>query len=439
MQTFWEDCKKELEKRIDRHNFISYIDPTLMVELKEGELSILVPSVFHSDWIEKHYMNAIKEVIGSKIGSEPKVMFLIDQQRPAAATPKSAPAAKAKKRAVPAQFKPQYSFDTFVVGKSNEFAYASALSCANNPGEKYNPLYLYGGVGLGKTHLVQSIGRYMLEKKPYAKVLYISSEQLVNQLVSKIQKGQMDEFRATFRSLDALLVDDIQFIAGKERTEEEFFHTFNELFHEGKQIVITSDQFPKDIKRLEDRLKSRFASGLIADIQPADTETKVAIINKKAIQNGYSIPEDVALFLAETIKSNIRELEGSMARVVAVSSLTGRPIDLAMAKETLDGVYSEEKKHIGVPQIQKAVTEFFSLKPNDLKAKSRRRNLVIPRQLAMFLCREITDESLPGIGKAFGGRDHSTVIHACQKVKKDVETNTKLYKDMNAIKKMLGI
>jgi chromosomal replication initiator protein len=439
MHTFWDDCKKELEKRIDHHNFISYINPTMMVDLKEGELSLKVPSVFHSDWIEKNYMVTIKEVIGTQMGPDPRVRFIIDTKKQKFDAPPPAQTAKAKKKPEAQQFKPQYSFDTFVVGKSNEFAYASAMACAKNPGVKYNPLYLYGGVGLGKTHLAQAIGRYLQEKNPDAKILYLSSEQLVNQLVSKIQKGKMDEFRATFRNVDALLVDDIQFIAGKERTEEEFFHTFNELFHEGKQIIITSDQFPKDIKKLEDRLKSRFASGLIADIQPADTETKVAIINKKAAINGYAIPEDVALFLAQTIKSNIRELEGSMARVVAVASITGRPIDLALAKETLEGVYSEEKKRIGIPQVQKVITEYFSLKPNDLKAKSRRRNLVIPRQLAMFLCREITDESLPGIGKAFGGRDHSTVIHACQKVKSDLETNTQLYKDLTAIKKMLQV
>ncbi|MBI3793879.1 MAG: chromosomal replication initiator protein DnaA [Nitrospinae bacterium] len=438
MQTFWDDCKKELEKRIDHHNFISYIAPTKMTDSKEGEISLLVPSTFFADWIEKHYLQSIREVIGTKTGSDPKIKFVVDAKKPEPAANNPAPA-KGKKRQVSNQFKPQYSFDTFVVGKSNEFANASALACAKNPGTKYNPLYLYGGVGLGKTHLVQSMGRMILENNPDAKVLYISSDNWVNQMISKIKNNQMEEFRATFRKVDVLLVDDVQFFGGKAATQEEFFHTFNELFHEGKQIVITSDQFPKDIKGLEDRLKSRFASGLIADIQPADVETKVAIINKKSSANGHVIPQEVAFFLAETIRSNIRELEGSMARVIAVASITGRPIDLALAKETLDGVYSEEKKHIGVTQIQKAVTEYYSLKPNDLKAKSRRRNLVIPRQLAMYICRDVTEDSLPTIGKAFGGRDHSTVIHAFQKVKKDLETNTKLYKDLTAIKKILEI
>ncbi len=439
MNLLWEECKQELAKSIDSHNFVSYIQPTTALDMQDGELSILVPSAFFADWIEKNYMKAIREVLVAKAGPEVRVKFVVDPQKPKVEVRAPAPVARHKKKALPPQFKPQYSFDSFVVGKSNEFAYSSALTCAKNPGSKYNPLYLYGGVGLGKTHLVQSIGKYILEQNPDARVLYISSDQWVNQLISKIQKGQMDEFRNTFRNLDVLLVDDIQFIAGKERTQEEFFHTFNELFHAEKQIVISSDQFPKDIKKLEDRLKSRFASGLIADIQAADLETKIAIINQKSSANGYTIPQDVAQFLAETIKSNIRELEGCMARVVAVASLTGRPIDLTLAKETLEGVYSEEKKHIDTPRIQKAVMEYYSLRPNDLKSKNRSRNLVIPRQLAMYLCREITDDSLPQIGKAFGGRDHSTVLHSHQKVKKDLESNTKLYKDLTAIKRMLEL
>jgi len=439
MHSFWEDCKRELEKRIDPHNFISYIKPTSAIGIRESELTVMVPSAFFADWIEKNYMAIIREILGVKLGPDARVKFVVDAQKPKVEVRAPAPVVRHKKKTLPTQFKPQYAFESFVVGKSNEFAYASALACAKNPGSKYNPLYLYGGVGLGKTHLIQSIGRYILEQNPEARVLYISSDQWVNQLISRIQKGQMDEFRNTFRNLVVLLVDDIQFIAGKERTQEEFFHTFNELFHDGKQIVISSDQFPKDIKKLEERLKSRFASGLIADLQPADLETKIAIINQKSKMNGYVIPRDVAEFLAATIKSNIRELEGCMARVVAVASLTGRPIDLAIAKETMEGVYSDEKKHVDIPRIQKAVTEYFSLKPNDLKSKGRSRNLVVPRQLAMYLCREITDDSLPQIGKLFGGRDHSTVIHSHQKVKKDLESNTKLYKDLTAIKKMLEL
>ncbi|MBI5178357.1 MAG: chromosomal replication initiator protein DnaA [Nitrospinae bacterium] len=438
MTSFWDDCKKELEKRIDPHNFLSYIQPVSALEMKDGELSLRVPSMFFADWIEKHYLDSIREVMGLQGRAETKVKFVVDAQKPKVEV--RAPAVvKHKKKALPALFKPQYSFDSFVVGKSNEFAYASALQCAKKPGTQYNPLYLYGGVGLGKTHLVQSIGRHILEQNPDAKVMYLSSDQWVNQLISRIQKGQMEEFRNTFRNLDVLLVDDIQFIAGKERTQEEFFHTFNELHHAGKQIVISSDQFPKDIKKLEDRLKSRFASGLIADIQPADLETKIAIINKKAATNGYAIPPDVAEFLAETIKSNIRELEGCMARVVAMASLTGKPIDLAIARETLEGVYANEKKNVDTPMIQRAVIDHFSLKPTDLKSKGRARNIVIPRQLAMFLCREYTEESLPHIGKAFGGRDHSTVIHAHQKIKKEIETNTRLYKDLTEIKKKLDL
>ena len=254
-----------------------------------------------------------------------------------------------------------------------------------------------------------------------------------------MQKGQMDNFRKKFRGVDVLLVDDIQFIAGKERTQEEFFHTFNSLFELGKQIVVSSDQFPKDIKKLEERLKSRFEWGLIADIQPADLETKMAIIRKKATSNGYNIPTDVTEFLARAIKSNIRELEGCLARVVAYSSLSGKPIDLALAKETLEGVYSDARGQIDIAQIQKAIIKYFNLKPTDLKSKNRSKKIVVPRQLAMYLCRKYTEESLPQIGKFFGGRDHSTVIHATRKIKHDIEINTKLYNDLKAIEKILNL
>ena len=438
----WDACKKELEKKIDPHSFISYIEPTKQIKYDNGELSILVPSRFLVDWLEKYYLETIGKALKKVMDSDTSITFVVDSARPKEVrTP--APAMKQKQRprspAIVTRFISKYSFDSFVVGSCNEFAHASSTTCANNPGSKYNPLFLYGGVGLGKTHLMQSIGHHIQKKNKNATVLYLSSEQFVNQMISSMQKGQMDNFRKKFRGVDVLLVDDIQFIAGKERTQEEFFHTFNSLFELGKQIVVSSDQFPKDIKKLEERLKSRFEWGLIADIQPADLETKMAIIRKKATANGYKIPTDVTEFLARAIKSNIRELEGCLARVVAYSSLSGRPIDLALAKETLEGVYSDARGQIDIAQIQKAIIKYFNLKPTDLKSKNRSKKMVVPRQLAMYLCRKYTEESLPQIGKFFGGRDHSTVIHATKKIKHDIEVNTKLYNDLKAIEKILNL
>ncbi|MEE8484060.1 MAG: chromosomal replication initiator protein DnaA [Nitrospinota bacterium] len=438
MQNLWGECKKELETKIDYHNFISYIEPVTPISYENNELSLMAPSSFIAHWLEKHYMEIIMEILDKKTKTKNSIFFVIDKKK-SKEVRAPAPAVKQKKKKVFPKFESNYSFDTFVPGKCNEFAYAAALSCAKQPGSKYNPLFLYGGVGLGKTHLMQSIGGYISARNNEARVMYLSSEHFVNQMISSLKNKHMENFRERFRNLDVLLVDDIQFIAGKDRTQEEFFHTFNALFEMGKQVVISSDQFPKDIKKLEERLKSRFEWGLIADIQPPDVETKIAIINKKASINGYKIPADVALFLAQTIRSNIRELEGCMARIVAYSSLTGKPINLETAKETLEGVYSEARKHIGVTQIMKLITSYFELKPYDLKSKKRSRNMVVPRQIAMFLCREFTEESLPQIGQYFGGRDHSTVIHAYNKIKKELEVNTKIYNDVTEIKKKLNL
>ncbi|MFQ5431575.1 MAG: chromosomal replication initiator protein DnaA [Nitrospinota bacterium] len=439
----WETCKKELEKTIDPHHFLSYIMPTKQLKYSDNELSILVPSRFLADWLEKNYMDTIREAINRVTSTANSISLVVENARPKevrTAAPAMKQLHKPVKKAAPAsKFTTKYSFDSFVVGSCNQFAYASSVNCAKKPGAQYNPLFLYGGVGLGKTHLMQSIGHYIQLVNDEANVLYLSSEQFVNQMISAMQKGRMDGFRRKYRNLDVLLVDDIQFIGGKERTQEEFFHTFNTLFEMGKQIVVSSDQFPKDIRKLEERLKSRFEWGLIADIQPPDLETKIAIIRKKAAQNGYDIPDEVAEFLAHAIRSNIRELEGCLARVVAYSSLSGKPIDLSLAKETLEGVYSDSKKHVDIAQIQKAVIKYFGLKPNDLKSKSRAKTLVVARQLAMYLCRQYTEESLPQIGKFFGGRDHSTVIHATKKIKKEIEVNTKLYNELKSIEKILDL
>jgi chromosomal replication initiator protein len=440
LHELWNGCKEELKKEIGQPNFSSYLEPTRAVRYDENEITVVVPSSFVANWLQKNYLETILCLLDQKTAKSNRIKLIVESQKPKrVSVPVPVMQKKIASPDILKQFKSQYSFDTFVVGKCNEFAHASSLQCAKNPGEQYNPLFIYGGVGLGKTHLMQGIGRYIAEKSPEKNILYLSSEQFVNQMISSLQKGQMERFRKKFRTVDVLLVDDIQFIAGKDRTQEEFFHTYNTLFEEGKQIVVSSDLFPKDIKKLEERLKSRFEWGLIADIQTPDLETKIAIINKKAALNGYQIPPEVGEYLAETIKSNIRELEGCLARVVAYSSLSGRVLNLDLAKETMDGVYSEAKKHIDSQQIQGIVAEYFSLKISELKSKNRTKRLVIPRQMAMFLCREFTDDSLPEIGKKFGGRDHSTVIHAYKKIVREVEINTRLYNDLTAIKKSLGL
>jgi len=439
--SIWEQCKKELKEKISPANYLSYIEPVKIIDYKDEEFSMLVPSSFVANWLEKNYLNSITWFLDAKTSRKNRVKIIVESMKPKRITAPQPVLTKkvSKSTVVPQQFKSQYTFETFVVGKCNEFAHASSLQCANKPGNQYNPLFIYGGVGLGKTHLMHAIGQHIQNIRPDNNVLYLSSEQFVNRMISSLQKGQMEEFRRKFRNVDVLLVDDIQFIAGKDRTQEEFFHTFNTLFEEGKQIVVSSDQFPKDIKKLEERLKSRFEWGLIADIQAPDLETKIAILQKKAEINGYLIPLDVTSYLAETIKSNIRELEGCLARIVAYSSLSGRPVNLDLARETMDGVYSEAKKHVDSVQIQNAVCGYFSIRISELKSKSRTKKLVVPRQIAMYLCREFTDESLPEIGKKFGGRDHSTVIHACNKIKSDIEVNTRIYNDISAIKKMLGM
>ncbi len=331
----------------------------------------------------------------------------------------------------------KYIFKHFVVGKSNEFCYASSLASANKIGEVYNPLFLYGGVGLGKTHLLQAIGNHVLQSNPGAVVLYLTSEKFVNMLINALQHGTMANFRRKFRNLDVLLVDDIQFIGGKERTQEEFFHTFNTLYELKKQIVIASDKFPKEMRNLEERLRSRFAWGLIADIQPPELEIKIAILILLAQQNGFVLKEKVADYLANKINSNIRELEGALARVMAFASLTGRTIDTDLVEETLRGIYDDVACKMDIKTIQKTVCGFYGVKFSELISKRRSKSIAVPRHIAAYLCREFTDASLPEIGKSFGGRDHTTIMHAVSKIKNEVEVNTKVYNEIHEIKKIM--
>lgn len=319
---------------------------------------------------------------------------------------------------------PKYTFDTFVVGSGNRFPHAAALAAASEPAAVYNPLFLYGGVGLGKTHLMQAIGHYVLKHHPHLHVVYVSSERFTNDLINALQTKSMVEFRQRYRSVDVLLIDDIHFVAGKESTQEEFFHTFNALYQANKQIVISSDRPPKEIPTLEDRLRSRFEWGLTADVQAPDIETRVAILRQKARNEGYSVPDEVLDFIASHIQSNIRELEGALIRVIAFSSLHHRPLSVELAAEALKEILPDtQPKPITMPRIQEIVASHFGIKVADLKGKRRSRAVTLPRQIAMYLCRELTDASLPRIGEEFGGRDHTTVMHACEKIRKDSESD----------------
>ncbi|MFC2074946.1 chromosomal replication initiator protein DnaA, partial [Bdellovibrionota bacterium] len=332
------------------------------------------------------------------------------------------------------QLNPKYNFDTFVVGSSNQFAHAAAYAVAEQPGKAYNPLFIFGGVGLGKTHLLNAIGNHILKKNPAKRIFYVSSEKFMNELINSIRYEKMEQFRKKYRdSIDVLLMDDIQFIAGKERTMEEFFHTFNSLYGSRKQIVVTSDKFPKDIEGLEERLRTRFGWGLIADIQAPEMETRVAILKNKAEIDDIYLPDDVAIFLASNIKSNIRELEGSLIRIGAFSSLTGMEISVDLTKEVLKNIIKDKEREVTIESIQKAVVHFFDIKLADMRGKKKLRVLSVPRQIAMYLCREYTEKSFPDIGKAFGGKDHSTVIHAVNKIERALKEDLTLKQQVDAI------
>lgn len=333
---------------------------------------------------------------------------------------------------------PKYTFETFVVGNSNRFAHAASLAAAEAPGKAYNPLFIYGGVGLGKTHLMHAIGHYILKNDPNIKLRYVTSEKFTNELINSIKDDKNEEFRNKYRNIDVLLIDDIQFIAGKERTQEEFFHTFNALYEANHQIIISSDRPPKDIPTLEDRLRSRFEWGLLADIQPPDLETRIAILKKKADMENIHVSNDILLFIAQQIQSNIRELEGALVKIIAYASLNDREIDLDVAGDVLkDIIKDNQPQKITIERIQKIVGSYFNIKPEEFKAKKRNRAISYPRQIAMYLCRELTDLSLPKIGEEFGGRDHTTVIHACEKIMEDMENQPEIKLTINELKKRI--
>jgi chromosomal replication initiator protein len=429
----WQQTLAILETQLSRPSIETWFKSTKAISFDANVLVIGVPGEFARDWLESRYSAIIKKTLFEITGTPIEIKFVIPQI-PDESFYGHAPAGAGTREAkdavddfTPTQLNKKYTFDTFVIGPGNRFAHAASLAVAEAPAKAYNPLFIYGGVGLGKTHLMHAIGHYVLEHNPKMRVLYISSEKFTNEFINAILDNKTVDFRNKYRNIDVLLIDDIQFLAGKEQTQEEFFHTFNALHEENKQIIISSDRPPKEIPTLEDRLRSRFEWGLITDIQPPDLETRVAILRKKAKAEAFDIPEDVIMYIANKIDSNIRELEGALIRVVAYSSMINRDMSAEMAAEALKDILSPNKpKKITIADIQKVVGEHFDVKLEDFKAKKRTKAIAFPRQIAMYLARELTDFSLPKIGDEFGGRDHTTVIHAHEKIEKEMQNDTNL-------------
>ncbi|MDQ0157768.1 chromosomal replication initiator protein DnaA [Robertmurraya andreesenii] len=441
----WNKALASIEKKISKPSFDTWLKATSAHSLKKDTLTVTAPNEFARDWLEERYSDLISSILYEITGEELSVKFIIPQNKQEEDIELPHPSKKVKKDEDHSEFpltmlNPKNTFDTFVIGSGNRFAHAASLAVAEAPAKAYNPLFIYGGVGLGKTHLMHAIGHYVLEHNPSAKVVYLSSEKFTNEFINSIRDNKAAEFRNKYRKVDVLLIDDIQFLAGKESTQEEFFHTFNTLHEENKQIVISSDRPPKEIPTLEDRLRSRFEWGLITDITPPDLETRIAILRKKAKAEGLDIPNEVMLYIANQIDSNIRELEGALIRVVAYSSLINKDINADLAAEALkDIIPSSKPKIITILDIQQTVGEYYNVKLEDFKAKKRTKSVAFPRQIAMYLARELTDFSLPKIGEEFGGRDHTTVIHAHEKISNLLQTDTQFQNQLKEIHELLKI
>jgi chromosomal replication initiator protein len=407
----WDEVLAKVEAKVNRHSFATWFRPTQFLRQDGSSLLVRVPNPQFKEWLAKNYHGVIVEALSEVGRGDLRVAF--DCEPDAAAIPEPAPDREA---VVTTALNPKYTFESFVVGSSNQFAHAAARAVAEIPSKSYNPLFLYGGVGLGKTHLMHAVGHYIQARNRHLNLVYISSDRFINEMINAIRFDRLPAFRQKYRTIDVLLVDDIQFIAGKDRTQEEFFHIFNALHDAQKQIVISSDCPPRQIPTLEERLHSRFEWGLIADIQPPDIETKVAILRKKAEAERVEIPENVALFIASKVRTNIRELEGSLIRLIAYASLTGRDIDLTLTQEILRDILATDDKPITIEMIQKFVADHYNVKLTELKAKNNSKAVAVPRQIAMYLTKTLTHASLPEIGKGFGGKHHSTVIHSVRKI-----------------------
>ncbi len=437
--TLWDGALAYIEGKVPRHVYDTWFIPIHFKGLQESQARVEVPNKFFGDWLGQHYGTLLAEALKAAGGREVDVVFetsgaveaptILDQ----GARSRQAPPARQRGRIPP---NPKYTFKNFVVGASNQFAHAACLAVAEAPGEAYNPLFLYGGVGLGKTHLLNAIGNFVSERADL-RIAYVTTEQFTNEVINSIRYDKMVELRKRYRNIDMLLVDDVQFLIGKERTQEEFFHTFNTLYEARKQIVLSSDRFPKDMPAMEERLRSRFEWGLIADLQPPDVETRIAILRKKSEDEGIGLPEDVIQYLAATMKSNIRELEGSLIRLGAYASLTGQPVTMEMATSVLRDIIGEKRRIITMDDIEEAVAGRFQVKIAEMRSRRRSKTLVYPRQIAMYLCRELTNSSFPEIGRHFGGKDHTTIIHACKQIAKAKETDHSLRATLDSLKEQI--
>ncbi len=455
MNALWKNCLEEIEKVVLPENYDAWFLPIHPQNLESDCLTLAVPNDFYKKCLEENYRNLIETTLKTLHHKTVGVDFVVCEESDddyegnhngngngARATeldavkvlaPLEEPVISVRGADVSSGLNPRYKFDNFIVGSSNQFAHAASMAVGSNPAHVYNPLFVYGGVGLGKTHLLHAIGNAILDKNPETRIRYLSAESFTIDLIQSIKRDDMHAFRKRYRPLDVLLVDDIQFIAGKERTQEEFFYTFNTLYESHKQVILSSDRYPKDMQNMEERLRSRFQCGLIADIKSPDLETKTAILFKKAEQHGKTIPQDVALFICSNIKTNIRELEGLLLRIIAYSSFTRKTIDLELAREVLKEFTLDKNKNFTIPIIQKSVAHFFKITVLDLKSPKRSRQISIPRQIAMYLCREFTQFSLPDIGRQFGGKDHTTVLFAHKKITNNVKEDNELEKTIQKI------
>ncbi|MFH1790439.1 MAG: chromosomal replication initiator protein DnaA [Candidatus Omnitrophota bacterium] len=452
LTALWDKTLKDLKEQVSDQTFTAWFCPINPLAMDDQSITLGVPNDFFRDWVGERYQPLIKSTLSNIAGKNIDISLVIappqempDEKSPIDGQHKSKKglfqSLFPKQKAMPAEhhkgLNAKYSFDTFVVGPSNRFAHAACLAVSESPAKTYNPIFIYGGVGLGKTHLMHSLGNHISQRFSRMQILYISSEEFTNQLISAIQTRSMGNFRRRYRNVDVLLIDDIHFIAGKESTQEEFFHTFNALYDAHKQIVMSSDRSPKEIPSLEERLVSRFEWGLVTDIQSPDFETRMAILKKKSEFDSVPVPNDVLVFLAENIKSNIRELEGGLVRVVAYSNLFSKPMSVDLAREVLKGMITEGTRKVNVDLIQKKVADYFNLSLNDMKAKKRTQNIAYPRQIAMYLSRDLTNLSLPEIGAYFGGRDHTTVIHACHKVENDLAKKEEIRTTVDRLREII--
>lgn len=439
IEEIWKKSLSVLEGKVGNNIVDLWFRPIKILQIKEKNVTIEIPNRFFKDWIEDNYPEIIPETVGDILGFPVSIRYKIEEKIDPEVKKKDVRLENRRQKLASRgiYLNPKYTFENFVTGPSNQFAHAAACAVAEAPGKNYNPLFIYGGVGLGKTHLITAIGNAVIDKRSDMNIIFVSAEQFTNEVVSAIRHEKMSELKHKYRNVDLLLLDDIHFIANKTQTQEEFFHTFNAIYERQKQIVISSDRPPKEIGAVTDRLRSRFSMGLIADIQPPEIETKVAILQKKAEIENIKIPEEVAYYLASKVKSNIRELEGCLIRLGAQSSLTGDPIDLEMAKNVLHDIIEDDERPITIDIIQKIVCEYFNIRLSDIKAKKRTKEVALPRQIAMCLSKQLTNLSLSDIGKNFGGKDHATVIYACKQVEEKRAKDESFNKMIEALLKKI--